>query len=206
MSSSCCPLLPPPPPPPPPPTAPPPPPPPPPKQQKGAKLLPLAASVGIGLALRFLVPVPTGLEPQAWTLLSVFVSTIAGLVLEPLPTGAWAAVAATAAVSMRGAELRAGVLGLPQRRHLAHRRLVLLRGGLPEDRPRRARRDAVRQGLWRLDAGAGLRPGRGRGGRRARDAEHDGEGGGDLPPIIDSLARAAGSLPGEKEEGGRVFE
>ena len=81
--------------------SPPPPPPAPKKQHKGAKLLPLAASVGIGLALRFLVPIPTGLEPKAWSLLAVFVSTIAGLVLEPLPTGAWAAVAATAAVASR---------------------------------------------------------------------------------------------------------
>ena len=76
-------------------------PPPPAKQQKGAKLIPLAASVGIGLALRFLVPVPAGLEPQAWSLLSVFVSTIAGLVLEPLPTGAWATTRATPATATR---------------------------------------------------------------------------------------------------------
>ena len=44
----------------------------------GAKLVPLAASVAIGLALRFAVPVPAGVTLQAWTLLAIFVSTIAG--------------------------------------------------------------------------------------------------------------------------------
>ena len=44
----------------------------------GAKVVPLLASVAIGLALRFLVPVPAGVTLQAWTLLAVFVSTIAG--------------------------------------------------------------------------------------------------------------------------------
>lgn len=44
----------------------------------GAKPLPLLLSVGVGLALRFLVPVPAGLTLQGWTLLSIFTSTIAG--------------------------------------------------------------------------------------------------------------------------------
>ena len=44
----------------------------------GAKLVPLAASVAIGAALRFAVPVPAGVTLQAWTLLAIFVSTIAG--------------------------------------------------------------------------------------------------------------------------------
>lgn len=50
----------------------------PPKPWPGIKLVPLLASCAIGLALRFLVPVPAGLTTQAWTLLSIFVSTIAG--------------------------------------------------------------------------------------------------------------------------------
>ena len=45
---------------------------------QGAKSGPFAASVGLGLALRFLVPVPEGITMQAWTLLSIFVSAIAG--------------------------------------------------------------------------------------------------------------------------------
>lgn len=60
--------------------------------------MPLALSVLAGLFVRFLLPIPEGLTAQSWTLLSIFVSTIAGLVLEPLPTGAWAFLAATFAV------------------------------------------------------------------------------------------------------------
>lgn len=67
----------------------------------GAKPVPLLLSVGLGLALRFLVPIPVGIDVQAWTLLSIFVSTIAGLVLEPLPVGAWAFMAVTTAIATK---------------------------------------------------------------------------------------------------------
>lgn len=40
--------------------------------------MPFLAAVGLGLALRFLVPIPVGITVQAWTLLSIFASTIAG--------------------------------------------------------------------------------------------------------------------------------
>ena len=36
---------------------------------------------------------------QGWSLLSIFVSTILGLVLDPLPVGAWAFIAVTAAIA-----------------------------------------------------------------------------------------------------------
>ncbi|XP_011045725.1 PREDICTED: dicarboxylate transporter 2.1, chloroplastic-like [Populus euphratica] len=58
--------------------------------QKGAKLIPLLISVSIGLIVRFAVPKPIGITPQAWQLLSIFLSTIAGLILSPLPVAAWA--------------------------------------------------------------------------------------------------------------------
>lgn len=64
----------------------------------GAKPVPLLLSIAVGAALRFLVPIPNGITVQAWTLLSIFVSTITGLVLEPLPVGAWAFLSVTAAV------------------------------------------------------------------------------------------------------------
>ena len=38
---------------------------------------------------------------QAWSLLSIFVSTILGLVLDPLPVGAWAFMAVTVAVATK---------------------------------------------------------------------------------------------------------
>jgi DASS family divalent anion:Na+ symporter len=36
--------------------------------------------------------------PQAWNLLSIFLATVAGLVLSPLPVGAWAFLGLTTAV------------------------------------------------------------------------------------------------------------
>jgi len=57
--------------------------------------------VGLGLLIRFAVPIPVGITVQAWTLLSIFVSAIVGLVLEPLPTGAWAFLTATTVVATK---------------------------------------------------------------------------------------------------------
>ena len=52
---------------------------------QGAKPVPLAAAVGLGVALRFLVPIPAGITVQAWTLLSIFVSAIVGEHWTPSP-------------------------------------------------------------------------------------------------------------------------
>ncbi|KAK4252790.1 hypothetical protein QN277_014332 [Acacia crassicarpa] len=65
---------------------------------QGAKPLPLFISISIGLIVQFLVPKPVEVTPQAWQLLSIFLSTIAGLVLSPLPGGAWAFLGLTASV------------------------------------------------------------------------------------------------------------
>src|SRR5215831_8784584 len=35
-----------------------------------------------------LIPVPAGITPQSWRLLAIFVSTVTGLILQPLPGGA----------------------------------------------------------------------------------------------------------------------
>ncbi|PNW81792.1 hypothetical protein CHLRE_06g260450v5 [Chlamydomonas reinhardtii] len=67
----------------------------------GIKIVPAAVAIGIGLALRFVVPIPEGITAQAWSLLSIFVSTILGLVLDPLPVGAWAFMAVTVAVATK---------------------------------------------------------------------------------------------------------
>ena len=56
------------------------------------------ALVGVGL---WLVPVPAGVEPGAWKLLAIFVATIAGIILRPLPMGAVALVATGVAVLSR---------------------------------------------------------------------------------------------------------
>ncbi len=60
----------------------------------------LVATALVGLGL-WLVPVPAGVEPDAWRLLAIFVATIAGIILRPLPMGAVALVATGVAVLTR---------------------------------------------------------------------------------------------------------
>ncbi|KAK4802565.1 hypothetical protein SAY86_000768 [Trapa natans] len=73
---------------------------PPPEEQvlRGAKLLPSVISVAIGLIVWFLIPRPVEVTPQAWHLLAIFLSTITGLVLSPLPVGAWAFLGLTTTI------------------------------------------------------------------------------------------------------------
>ncbi|XP_024400432.1 dicarboxylate transporter 2.1, chloroplastic [Physcomitrium patens] len=68
------------------------------KAWEGVQPIPFVLSVGVGLALRYLVKKPEAVTMQAWQLLSIFASTIAGLVLSPLPVGAWAFLGLTVAV------------------------------------------------------------------------------------------------------------
>ncbi|GKU97954.1 hypothetical protein SLEP1_g11023 [Rubroshorea leprosula] len=65
---------------------------------QGAKPVPFFISIAIGLIVRFLVPKPVAVTPQAWQLLAIFLSTIAGLVLSPLPVGAWAFLGLTTSI------------------------------------------------------------------------------------------------------------
>ncbi|XP_022879550.1 dicarboxylate transporter 2.1, chloroplastic-like isoform X3 [Olea europaea var. sylvestris] len=65
---------------------------------KGVKPIPFFISIFIGLLLRFAVPKPHSLTPKAWSLLSIFLTTISGLILSPLPVGAWAFTCLTLAV------------------------------------------------------------------------------------------------------------
>ncbi len=44
-------------------------------------------AVAVGIIIWFL-PVPAGLKPQAWHLFAIFVATILGFILQPLPIGA----------------------------------------------------------------------------------------------------------------------
>ncbi|XP_057502453.1 dicarboxylate transporter 2.1, chloroplastic-like [Actinidia eriantha] len=65
---------------------------------QGAKIIPLVITVSIGLILRFFVPKPPEVSAQAWKLLAIFLSTIAGLVLTPLPGGACAFLGLTTTI------------------------------------------------------------------------------------------------------------
>ena len=48
-------------------------------------------------AVIWMIPVPVGLKPQAWHLLAIFVATIAGIIMSPLPMGAMAIIGITVA-------------------------------------------------------------------------------------------------------------
>lgn len=60
----------------------------------GPKLL---VTLAIGLAI-WLIPAPEGLSKEAWHLFALFVATIAGLVLKPMPMGSVAILSLTATV------------------------------------------------------------------------------------------------------------
>ena len=59
-----------------------------------------AIVIGLGAAIWF-VPAPEGVTSQAWHLFAIFVATIVGIMLEPLPMGA-IAVCGIAAVTLSG--------------------------------------------------------------------------------------------------------
>eukprot|EP00192_Tetraselmis_astigmatica_P002742 CAMPEP_0117693140 /NCGR_PEP_ID=MMETSP0804-20121206/26717_1 /TAXON_ID=1074897 /ORGANISM="Tetraselmis astigmatica, Strain CCMP880" /LENGTH=571 /DNA_ID=CAMNT_0005506665 /DNA_START=298 /DNA_END=2013 /DNA_ORIENTATION=+ len=70
----------------------------PPTGWKGANLQGAMIAIGVGLVIRFLIPCPAGIPMQGWSLFSIFVSTIVGLVMEPMPTGAWAMLGVSVAI------------------------------------------------------------------------------------------------------------
>lgn len=53
-----------------------------------------AIVLGLGIIIWF-CPVPAGLSPAAWKLFAVFVATIAGFILQPIPMGAVAFLSLT---------------------------------------------------------------------------------------------------------------
>ena len=67
------------------------------QKKTGVAVARLAAVILVGTALWF-IPVPSGVQPRAWQLLAVFVATMVGIILRPIPMGAVAFVAAAFAV------------------------------------------------------------------------------------------------------------
>lgn len=61
------------------------------------KIIPLLITFAIGLLLWNINP-PAGLEAKAWHLFAIFVATIVGLIIKPLPMGSVAILALTATV------------------------------------------------------------------------------------------------------------
>ncbi len=63
--------------------------------------LKLALLLGIYLAVQWLVPRPAAVKPEGWRLLGIFLATVAGLMLHPLPGGAIVLIAVTAAALLK---------------------------------------------------------------------------------------------------------
>ncbi|SOB99257.1 DASS family divalent anion:Na+ symporter [Ureibacillus xyleni] len=64
------------------------------KENKEVKLIPLLIVFLIGLVIWF-IPPPEGLQVQAWHLFAIFVATIIGLIIKPIPMGSMAILALT---------------------------------------------------------------------------------------------------------------
>jgi DASS family divalent anion:Na+ symporter len=58
-----------------------------------------------------LIPTPSGIAPQSWRLLSIFVSTVVGLILQPLPGGAVVLLGVLAMPLFRAAPVAAALAG-----------------------------------------------------------------------------------------------
>lgn len=61
----------------------------------GFKALPTLISLFITLLIWFVVPVPTGVDPNAWHLLAMFIGVIAAIIGKAMPIGAIAIIAIT---------------------------------------------------------------------------------------------------------------
>lgn len=59
------------------------------------KPIPTALAVLVGLIIWFVIPVPTGVTPEAWHMLALFIATIAAIIGKALPIGAIAIIAVT---------------------------------------------------------------------------------------------------------------
>lgn len=59
------------------------------------KVIPAAIAVAIGLIIWFVIPVPEGVDPNAWHLLAIFMGTIAAIIGKALPIGAIAMIGIT---------------------------------------------------------------------------------------------------------------
>lgn len=77
---------------------------------KGANLIPLLISIGLGMAIWF-SPIPTGIEPKAWQLLAVFIGLIVGLIGKALPMGGISFLALTTLVVTHTLTLKEALSG-----------------------------------------------------------------------------------------------
>jgi len=55
------------------------------KTWEGADIKLIGICFAVGWIVRFVLPIPTGVTPQAWSMLAIFVAMICGVVIGPLP-------------------------------------------------------------------------------------------------------------------------
>ncbi len=70
-----------------------------------------AVLVALCLAIIFLAPRPAAIKPAGWRLLGIFVATVAGLVLQPIPGGALVLLAVTLASVWGGLTIQQSLSG-----------------------------------------------------------------------------------------------
>jgi DASS family divalent anion:Na+ symporter len=70
------------------------------KQTSGVRPGPLALVAAVGLVI-WALPRPDLVEPRAWQLLAIFVATVVGIIVRPLPMGAMSIVGIAVAVATR---------------------------------------------------------------------------------------------------------
>ena len=69
-------------------------------------------SVAIGFAVYFVVPCPVDLSREAWRLLAIFCTTVAGLVVKPAPVGMWCFMSLTFTVMTKTLTFEQGLASL----------------------------------------------------------------------------------------------
>ncbi len=76
-----------------------------------SKLLRTLALLAIYLLIAYLWPPPTGIKPSDWRLFAVFVSTVTGLILQPLPGGAVVLIGVIASAVVGGLSIKSALEG-----------------------------------------------------------------------------------------------
>ena len=72
----------------------------------GAKLNPSVVLLALFIVLWFLVPIPEGITTQGWHLFVIFILTILGLMIKPLPMGAMAFTAMAVVIATKTLTLK----------------------------------------------------------------------------------------------------
>jgi len=76
----------------------------------GARLKPLLATVTVG-AIVWFIPPPQGVSSEAWHLLAIFIATIVGIVVKPLPMPAVALIGISATVLTQTLDIKQSLSG-----------------------------------------------------------------------------------------------